>query len=174
MDQSHTIYLNNAATSFPKPKRVIEAISRSLLLPPSEPGRSHQQQDPTLPCRKRLALLFHVPTPSQVILTPSATIALNLVITGYLRQSPGGNCVTTRLEHNSVIRPLEHGSQRFGTRITYVSPEKNGRVLPATIQSSIDSNTRLICSHSCFECNRLHPTGRGNSRNRQRRTKFLF
>ncbi len=144
MDRSHFNYLNNAATSYPKPKRVLEAVQRSLQEPPSEPGRSRQNQDPTLPCRERLAKLFHVPAPNQVILTPSATVALNLVIAGCLHEHPKGNCLSTRLEHNSVIRPLEHGRKRFGTQTIYLDPDQDGRIASSSLLRYLDKETRLV------------------------------
>ena len=85
----------------------MEAVRKSLTNPPAEPGRSGSGADPTTACRRELAGLFGVADACRVILTPSATHALNLVIQGHLLSLPGSHVVTTVLEHNSVLRPLE-------------------------------------------------------------------
>jgi cysteine desulfurase family protein len=139
-----TTYLNNAATTFPKPIEVIEAVRASVENPPIEPGRSGGGKDPTKACRNELAELFNVPQPSQVILTPSSTYALNLVIRGFLLDREGGHCLTTVLEHNSVLRPLEHLRQSQGLTLTHVEPQADGSLNPNDLLASVQEDTRLI------------------------------
>ncbi|MBN1908606.1 MAG: aminotransferase class V-fold PLP-dependent enzyme [Pirellulales bacterium] len=137
-------YLNNAATTFPKPPEVIEAVRACLERPPGEPGRSGGGEDPTQACRQALAELFHVPNASQVILTPSATYSLNQVIFGLLQDEPGAHVVTSTLEHNSVLRPLEHLRRRQGTVVTHLEPGADGTLDPSELLSTVREDTRLI------------------------------
>jgi cysteine desulfurase family protein len=137
-------YLNNAATTFPKPLRVLEAVRASLENPPVEPGRSASRIDPVEACRQELAQLFHVPAAQQIVLTPSSTFALNLVIGGLLRGQSGGHCLTTVLEHNSVLRPLEHLRRSQRLDLTYVEPGGDGKLDPHELLSYVRDDTRLI------------------------------
>ena len=137
-------YLNNAATTFPKPVEVIAAVRGSLENPPIEPGRSGGGEDPTRACRNELAGIFNVPNPSQIILTPSSTYALNLAIRGLLLGQTGGHCLTTVLEHNSVLRPLEHLWQSQGLKLTHLEPQSDGSLDPDDLIGSVREDTRLI------------------------------
>jgi len=137
------IYLNNAATSFPKPATVVEAVSRWLLQPPADPGRdSAATQDPRVACRIELAALFGVADPNRIVLLPSATHALNLVIQTLL--TPGSHVVTTMLEHTSVLRPIAHRQRDQGVTVTHVWPDESGQVPPAAIAGAITRDTRLV------------------------------
>ena len=105
-----TIYLDNAATSFPKPEGVSDRIkyyldcvganvNRSVYTAAQEAGMT------TLALRQRLAALFRFPEmPTHVILTPGATAGLNMIISGLLHG--GGHCIVSSMEHNAVMRPL--------------------------------------------------------------------
>ncbi len=137
------IYLNNAATSFPKPTPVVEAVSRWLQEPPADPGRdSTTAQDPRTACRIELAALFGVSDPNRVVLLPSATHALNLAIQTLLL--PRSHVITTMLEHTSVLRPIAHRQRDYEVRATHVWPDESGQVLPETIAEAIAPDTRLI------------------------------
>ncbi len=137
------IYLNNAATSFPKPAPVVEEVSRWLQEPPADPGRdSTGSQDPRTACRVELAALFGVADPNRIVLLPSATHALNLVIQTLL--VPHSHVVTTMLEHTSVLRPIAHRQRDCGVRVTYVSPDRSGQVSPEAIAGAIAPDTRLV------------------------------
>ncbi len=137
------IYLNNAATSFPKPATVVEAVSRWLQEPPADPGRdSAAAQDPRTACRIELAALFGVADPDRVVLLPSATHALNLVI--HALAVPGSHVVTTMLEHTSVLRPIAHRQRDHGVAVTHVWPDESGQIPPEAIAEAITRDTRLI------------------------------
>lgn len=137
------IYLNNAATSFPKPATVVDAVSRWLQEPPADPGRdSAMAQDPQTTCRAELAALFGVDEPNRIVLLPSATHALNLVIHALL--VPGSHAVTTMLEHNSVLRPIAHRQRGHGVTVTHVWPDSSGQIPPEAIAEAITRDTRLI------------------------------
>jgi cysteine desulfurase family protein len=103
------IYLDNAATSFPKAPGVAEAMVRALSEAGGNPGRSGHAlavaaQGVVNETRRRLAALLGAPDPSRVVFTASATDALNQALFGLLR--PGERVVTTSMEHNAVVRPL--------------------------------------------------------------------
>ncbi|NLC06427.1 MAG: aminotransferase class V-fold PLP-dependent enzyme [Syntrophomonadaceae bacterium] len=104
------IYVNNAATSFPKPDCVIQEVNRLIKAVPFDPGRGLGGDIDVLNlCRQNLALLIRARETNRIILTPGATYSLNLAIYGccWNEQKPV-HVITTVLEHNSMLRPLEH------------------------------------------------------------------
>ena len=141
------IYLDNAATSFPKPPLVFEKLQESMEKYGGCPGRGSYEMarltsamvDET---RRALAELLHVPEPERVVFTLNATDALNLAIKGVLRS--GDHVVTTVMEHNSVTRPL-NGLERDGTiGITRVPASPEGVVDPDDIRRALTDRTRLV------------------------------
>jgi len=140
------IYLNNAATSFPKPRGVMEAIGRAVRLPVGSPGRagyptSFAAEQEVLRAREALARLLGVSDSSHLVFTCNATAGLNLVLRGLLE--PGDHVVTTSVEHNSVARPL-HFLAENGVGYTRVPCCADGRLDPKHIQAAIRPQTRLI------------------------------
>ena len=120
------IYLNNAATSYPKPESVIKAIEENLHNIPYEPGRMGGSGEDILAlCRKSLAKLLNAKEVERVILTPGATYSLNLLILGLLNNKRNVHCLTTTIEHNSVLRPLNYISKRNNIEITHFPLEKD-------------------------------------------------
>ena len=103
------IYLDNAATSFPKPPGVSDRMKEYLDQVGANVGRAsygaaQQAGLVTLSLRERLCRLLHFDAPSHVVLTAGATAGLNLVLKGFLR--PGDHCLVSSMEHNAVMRPL--------------------------------------------------------------------
>lgn len=142
----NTVYLNNAATSYPKPPEVIRAVTEALSHMGGSPGRGGQRVSKAAShtvwqARQAVAALFGIRDPRRVIFTSNATEALNLAIHGILR--PGDHVVTTLMEHNSVLRPL-NVLERMGVANTKVAASPDGYVEPARIQEAIRPNTRLI------------------------------
>jgi cysteine desulfurase / selenocysteine lyase len=134
------IYLDNAATSHPKPPSVYERVDYVLRDWSANPGRSGhamaiEAARIIFQARESIAKLFNIADPDRIIFTPNATGALNLAILGMLR--PGDHCVTSTMEHNSVIRPL-HALEQRGVKVTKVAAD------PQTIAAAIDPQTRLI------------------------------
>jgi cysteine desulfurase / selenocysteine lyase len=140
-------YLDNAATTFPKPPRVVQALVQSCTSTCVSPGRSTfdlaVQAESTLnDCREKLNDLFNGPHPDRVVFGYNGTDALNLVIFGMLKS--GGHVVSTRLEHNSVLRPIAHCADDFGARATLVPFDERGYVDPDDIRKAIAADTRLV------------------------------
>lgn len=136
-------YLNNAATSYPKPRTVTEAITATLQAPPVDPGRTGGGNDIAKTCRKQLSALLNVADPLQVALLPSATYALNLAIHG-LVNAPGAHVVTTELEHNSVLRPIANRIEELGGEVTFVPPNEEGQVEASAVVAAFRAETALV------------------------------
>src|SRR4051794_23534812 len=140
------IYLDNAATSFPKPEPVYQALDRFARTSLANPGRAghrmalaaEQQLDA---CRHALNQLFRGEAPERWILTMNCTDGLNLAIKGIVR--PGDHVVTTDLEHNSVSRPLRALEKAGVIALTRVASE-DGYVDPDAIRRAITPATTLV------------------------------
>jgi selenocysteine lyase/cysteine desulfurase len=105
------IYLDNAATSFPKPREVLDRMLRDYTEMGVSPGRGSydlalEAEDIVRRARRKLALFFGAPDADRIIFAANATDALNIAFNGLLK--PGDHVISTRLEHNSVLRPLYH------------------------------------------------------------------
>ncbi|MGQ9820180.1 MAG: aminotransferase class V-fold PLP-dependent enzyme [Candidatus Kapaibacteriales bacterium] len=144
------IYLNNAATSFPKPKQVEDAVISAIRNPVLNSARSSydlEDEDVVYQCRNLLARLFNVEDPSHIIFTSGSTEALNLAINGL--NFNGCNIVTTAIEHNSVIRPLKTLEKEGKVSITVVECDRNGYVDPEAIKEAIQDDTKAIVVNHC-------------------------
>lgn len=135
------VYLNNAATSYPKPEEVLQAVASSLAHPPAEPGRSGGGADPLMACRQTLARLFGVSRPNNIALLPSATHGLNTALLGLAE--PGSHVVSTVLEHNSVLRPLAQLASK-GAEVTLLRPDQSGVVSAQAVARALRPNTRIV------------------------------
>ena len=140
------IYLDNAATSFPKPPSVAEAMVRYL----TEVGASINRgvyasaQDAgmtTLLLREGLCRLFHHGDPTHCVLTAGNTMGLNMVLRGALR--PGDHCLVSAMEHNAVMRPLRELADQ-GVAFDRIPCDSAGRLDPASIPPLLRPNTRLV------------------------------
>ncbi|MDI6874022.1 aminotransferase class V-fold PLP-dependent enzyme [Candidatus Solincola sp.] len=149
---SEDIYLDNAATTYPKPEAVYRAMDRFARQVGGNPGRSghHRALDSgreVLMAREVLARLFQVDDPSRIIFTKNATEALNLVIQGRMRD--GGHAVITSLEHNSVWRPMEALARRKGVTYTILECGADGSLNLTELREVITPETRLVaCTHA--------------------------
>lgn len=140
------IYLNNAATSWPKPPEVLAEVDRCLRTPFFEHGRSTAGGATDYPSatREALAVFFHAEESDHFIFTQSATDSLNLLIHGFVKnQNTPFHAITTELEHNSVLRPL-HTLEGEGRLSLSILPSEEGRVPLQEIKNTIQSDTRLI------------------------------
>lgn len=142
------IYMDNAATSFPKPPGVLEAMQRYATELGASPGRGayHESRETGRlmdQCRERINTLLNGESPEHVVFTLNTTDALNLAIRGIVR--PGDHVVTTWLDHNSVLRPFNELVNRYDVEQTRVECDPvSGRVDPEEIRKSVRPNTRLI------------------------------
>jgi len=140
------IYCDNAATSWPKPKAVYQAMDRFMNQVGANPGRSGHRLSiesgrVVYEARELLARLFNIDDPLRIIFTSNATEALNLAINGILH--PGDHAITSSMEHNSVMRPLRALEDR-GVELTVVRCSEEGVLDPGEIEKEIKANTRLI------------------------------
>jgi cysteine desulfurase / selenocysteine lyase len=156
------IYFDNAATSWPKPPAVIDAMVRFLRDTGANPGRSGHQLSiqaarQVYEARERLARLFNHPDPLTVVFTKNATEALNLAIFGLV--VPGDHVITSVMEHNSVLRPLRQLQER-GVRVTRVGCAAGGVVDLSEIQRALATKTKLvILSHASNVVGTVYPIG---------------
>lgn len=141
------IYLDNAATSWPKPESVYEAVDRCLRHYGANPGRgghklSLQAGRVILETRELLASLFNIPDSSRLVFTSNVTEALNLAIKGMV--NPGDHVVLTSMEHNAVSRPV-WALEQIGVEYTVVKCSPQGILEPLDLAAALKSNTRLVC-----------------------------
>lgn len=140
------IYLDNAATSQPKPTEVIQAMNDFLNNVCANSGRSGhrlaiQASRIVYNTRESLAELFNVPDPLQIVFTMNATESINLALLGILKQ--GDHVITSSVEHNSVMRPLRAlENQRVELSISQCSQQ--GFLDPDSVKKLIKHNTRMI------------------------------
>ncbi len=145
------VYLNNAATSFPKPKEVISAVNRYIQDIPFSTNHSDYSKDNDLniieKCRMKLGKLLNVESYNDLIFTSSATEALNLIIKGL--PIDNSNIITTSIEHNSVLRPLKAIEREKNITITIIEADVNGYINPEEIEKSVKPETKAVIVNHC-------------------------
>ncbi len=144
---SSPIYFDNAATSFPKPPEVAEAMHRLIREISLSPGRSAHRfslaaSRVIFEARELTADFFGCPDSSRVVFTSNVTEALNLGIFGLL--APGDRVLTTGMEHNSVMRPLRHLEKTRGIRLDFLPTDRTGGIDPDDLPKQLNAKTRLI------------------------------
>ena len=143
---SEIIYLNNAATSWPKPPEVLTAIGESLARPVFGSGRTagSQGEDYITQAREALVQFFGAGPEEHWIFTHNATDSLNILIPGFIAGVDGPcHVITTALDHNSVLRPL-HELERAGRISLTVVPFENAVVSPDAVREALRPDTRLV------------------------------
>ncbi len=146
-----SIYLDNAATTFPKPEEVYRAADRTLRAVGVAPGRGGHSRSVeaariVFQAREALAELLGIGESSRIVFTHSATEGLNLAVKGLVR--PGDHLVTTSMEHNSLARPLHHAAAT-GVEVTWVQSDPAGYVTAAQIMSALRPETKLVAMTHC-------------------------
>lgn len=141
-----TVYLDYAATSFPKPPEVPAQMLRYLsevgaTVNRSVYGAAQAAGLVELTLRQRLCRLFHFAPVTHAVLTPGNTWGLNLLLAGLLR--PGDHCVVSSMEHNAVMRPLQ-ALARQGVTFTRVACDGTGRLEPKDVEAALRPDTRLV------------------------------
>ncbi|RLS22734.1 MAG: aminotransferase class V-fold PLP-dependent enzyme [Planctomycetota bacterium] len=141
------IYLDNAATSFPKPESVYKAIDRFAREDMANPGRAGHKMALAAErvlddCRHRLNQLFKGSAPERFIFTLNCTDALNMAFKGLLNE--GDHVITTNLEHNSISRPLRIMELAGKISVTKINADSQGFIDPEQIKNAIGPKTRLV------------------------------
>ncbi len=141
------IYLDNAATSYPKPDKVYDEMDRCLREYCANPGRGGHEMSiisgkAVMEAREIISRLFGIDNPLQLCFTKNATEALNLGIKGVLK--PGDHVITTCMEHNSVIRALKALEKDMGIEVTIIRGNEYGEIDPQDVAKGIKGNSKLI------------------------------
>jgi len=154
------IYLDNAATSNPKPSEVAEAMVQAITSS-ANPGRAgHQLANSAartlFQTRELIAQLFSVKRSENIVFTSGITESLNLALKGVLKS--GDNIIVSSMEHNSMMRPLRALEQNGVTVTVIKADSETGRVDPTAIEKSITTSTKMIgINHISNVCGTVQP-----------------
>ena len=146
------VYLDNASTSFPKPKVMADAMYDYIINVGGNSGRgnysnSYESNKLILLTREKIADFFNYNKSENVIFTNNITSSLNILIKGILKQND--HVISTTLEHNSVLKPLFECSNLLNVNVDLVNSSKDGFINPIDIKNKINKNTKLvIISHA--------------------------
>lgn len=141
-------YLDNAATSFPKPVEVYDRMNSFIRESCANPGRSSHEMARisatwVMKTREAAASLFNIDNPLRIGFTANATYALNMAIQGVLKK--GDHVITTAMDHNSVLRPLHELKRKGLIDYTVIMPYNSyGAIDAFAVSRAVRSNTRLI------------------------------
>lgn len=155
------IYLDNAATSWPKPPEVYQAVDRYFRELGAPAGRSAyaeaaEVEAAIVRARAAIARLIGAENPQQVVFAFNGTDALNMAIHGLLR--PAGHVIATDAEHNSVLRPLRLHADRHAVEVSYIPCDGRGVVDPDDVRRAIRPDTQLIAlTHASNVTGALQP-----------------
>jgi cysteine desulfurase family protein len=141
------IYLDNAATTYPKPEQVYIEMDRCMRRYCANPGRgghamSIASGQAVMQVREELSRFFNIQNPIRLCFTKNATESLNIAMKGVL--NPGDHVITSGMEHNSVIRPLKTLQRDIGIEISIIRGSEFGEIDPDDIRKQIKPNTRLL------------------------------
>ena len=149
------IYLDNAATTFPKPEAVYNAMMDCMKNYCANPGRAGHKlamkaAREIYDTRENIAKLFNIDNPMNIVFTNNATDSLNLAIKGVVNK--GDHIITTSMEHNSVIRPIK-ALEKVGVENTIVQCDDQGFLNIDDLEKAIKPNTKLIVTtHASNVC----------------------
>lgn len=155
------IYLDNASTTFPKPKVVSDSIYNFLVNIGGNPGRSNHNNGMEsnrllLETRETIASFFNFNNISNVIFTSNITSSLNILINGCLKK--GDHVITSSIEHNSVLRPLFKLENNNLIELSIVNSNEFGFINVVDIKNAIRKNTKLIIlSHASNVLGSIQP-----------------
>jgi cysteine desulfurase/selenocysteine lyase len=141
------LYLDNAATSWPKPESVYQAVDRYLRSNGAGAGRGVYREAVEADrlvegARQRVARLINAPSPRCIVFTLNGTDALNLAIHGVV--GPGDHVVTSEAEHNSILRPLEFQKQQRSVQVTTVPCDMAGLLRLDDLRAAVQGSPRLV------------------------------
>ena len=170
-----SIYLDNAATSWPKCPQVITAMQQYLCECGGSPGRAGHGKSLTssrmvYDTRDQLATLFNAPSTDRVVFAKNATEALNTILFGFL--NPGDHVVTSAMEHNAVMRPLRQ-LETCGINLSLAACDAQGRLDPESVRRLLTPQTRLIIiTHASNVTGTLQPIAEIGSLAREAGVRF--
>ena len=149
---SKLIYLDNSATSYPKPDIVYDFMCNFYREHGVNPGRSGfdaaiETGEVVFNTRELLTELFNGKDPNRLTFSYNATDSLNIILSGLINR--GDHVITTNLEHNSVLRPLYHMMMDGIADVTYIPFDKNGYIDPDDIKKAIRNNTSAVVVNHC-------------------------
>ncbi len=157
------IYLDNAATVYPKPKEIIDFMCQFYYEKGVNPGRSGydlclEAEALVAETRQLLTRLFNGNDPNRLVFTYNASDSLNIIINGLLK--PGDHVITSNLEHNSVLRPIHHLSAKGIIEVDYIQFDGEGYIDPDDIKRKIRKTTSLvIINHASNVLGTVQPVG---------------
>jgi cysteine desulfurase family protein len=172
------LYLDNAATSYPKPDSVLRAVVHYTTEVPASAGRGAYREAVLAGAmltelRGRLCRLFGGRNPERVIFTLNGTDALNLAIKGVVE--PGDHVITTAMDHNSVLRPLARLEEDRVVEVTRVRAQSDGIVDPRDVRAAFRPNTRLVVmTHASNVGGGIQPAAEVGRLARERGALFLL
>jgi cysteine desulfurase family protein len=144
------LYMDNAATSLPKPREVMEAMARYVSDLGASAGRGAYREAVATgalihECRRRVCKLFNGEKPEHVVFTLNCSDALNLALRGLIDPDEGGHAVCTHIDHNSILRPLAEMESRGWVSVTRVPVDPStGLVDPDDLRKALRPDTRLL------------------------------
>lgn len=149
---STMIYLDNSATTFPKPDVVYDFMTDFYRKHGVNPGRSGfdaaiETEEVVQDTRKMLTSLFNGDDPNRLTFSYNASDSLNMILQGLAE--PGDHVITTMLEHNSVLRPLYHLQMNNVIEVTYIPFDQHGYVNPDDFKKAIRKNTKMAVVNHC-------------------------
>lgn len=141
------IYLDNAATTFPKPKEVYDFMHEFYQKHGVNPGRSGydmtlETEEIVYNTRKMLTEFFNGTDPNRLTFSYNASDSLNMIIDGMVAK--GDHVITSNLEHNSVLRPLYHKQLDGIIDVTYIPFDEKGYIDPENVKKAIRKNTKMV------------------------------
>ncbi|WP_027633296.1 aminotransferase class V-fold PLP-dependent enzyme [Clostridium hydrogeniformans] len=141
------IYLDNAATTYPKPETVINSMCNYMSNLGASPGRGSyfsalESSRLVYECRESLCDIFNFNKAENVIFTSNVTNALNILLKGFIK--PGYHVITTSMEHNSVLRPLFDLKDSLNLDLDIIQCDSNGLLDIEKFKNTIKDNTKLV------------------------------
>lgn len=158
-----TLYLDNAATTWPKPDRVYEAVQHAMREVGASPGRAahrhaREASDIVTATREKVARLLGIPDAEAVIFTKNATESINVVLKGWLR--PGDRVIFSGMEHNAVVRPVER-LKLLGVEAEVIPCTSSGLLDLELFQKKVSARPRLaVLNHASNVNGGIQPVSR--------------
>ena len=174
---NHQIYLDNGSTSFPKAPGVAEAVfefmtRQGVNINRGTYGKAYSAEEMVYETRCLLSELFHGDGPKQVVFTKNVTESLNLVLKGFLK--PGDHVLTSSMEHNAVMRPLQQLKAR-GVEFTRVPCTEEGQLCTEELERCLRPNTKaLVMTHASNVCGTVLPAREAGAFCRAHGLKFFL